>query len=424
MNEDGIFSSLYGESMLQCLKALKQHCCFTTVDFQDALLEIGVILEQTASFANKKEQLERAYALALTCLTANRKRQPDRQLAFLTAEILFQYGRLCFDESYFGAKQILLAALNMHFYAVKLLNECIDLRDFASLDALRSKGEAKSDLFEAMEHLIATMDVDCCVSLAYTDTLVQRSPAKRLLNLAQILRWLGHSYQNIDACKLPHPDNLARFEQLFNTSEALLLLADSEESKRELADLYYQAWPFMHQFKDPDDVEGVCALYETALTYDSSTEMQARVANMRFLALFSAGRKDESLPYIQKAIALAETLEDTPKHRFLLANFYHNFAGYLMTPETVDLEQAQACLQRVDDYATACRAAGRDHLYFALYDMRLAELKMVQGDDETAKQIIARALATLQKHPHSQQPHLLKAEAIQSLINQRIPLVC
>lgn len=417
--------------MLQSLEALNPfRWCFSATDYDDTLIEIEAILRTVTPMtgteialldtAEKKQRLEKAYALAALCLNESGKHSPDKQLAFLFGDILWQYARECYEDSYIGSKQVLLAAANLHLYSIGLQDTCIDMRDFSSLEDLKHHGEKRLNLFASTEHLISSIDPDRYVSTAYTSTLAQSYPQRRMLSLAQTLRWLGHCYQNLDQTKTVNTENDRLFEHLFTTSESILLLADSELSKQALGDLYFRAWPFLHQRKQPNDTDGICALYDKALAYDDSKYRQAQVAQKHFQTLFAAGRMNEALVQIHKAIAMAKTLEDSEPVRFMLADLYHDYASYCLSPETLELDIAEINLNRAVGYADQRREAGADHLNFALYDIQFAEFKIVKGEFKEARMIAEHALETLRKHPQSQQPHIYKAEALKSYLEKSL----
>lgn len=420
--------------MLRFLEALNPwNSCFTAINFEDALIDVNVILntlnplsndlvKSQHTLAEKKALLEKAFKLATMCLNAAGKQNPDKQLSYLLADLLRQYAALCFEDNYFGAKQILLIALNWHLYTIGIFDECIDIRNFPSLEDLKRHSEAKPTHFRAMEESILSTSPDRCMTLAYKDSFVRLHPEQRLHSLAETAKWLGYSYQNIDETKTVTPENNLRFSQLFGLSESLYLFINNKDSKKALADLYFQAWPFMHQRKHPHDITGAFNQYEKALAYDSSDEMQARIGNELFMALFESGQKSEAVKVIKKAISDVEGIEDSERKDSLLASLYDNYAHYLMDPETLDLEEAQKYMEKTQAYASKCRLEERDCLQFALYDMRYAEFKLLMDEFETAKELVGRALDTLHKQPQSQHPHILKAEALKSLIHKLISL--
>lgn len=399
---------------------------FTTADFDDALLTMDGILKMYETRkgdsilvqdpAESKAMLERVYKQAMTCLSLCGARKPDKQLIFLLGDTIREYGHLCYQENFFIGKQIFLVAFQLQLYAMEFVNDCLDLKGFSSLEELTKHAKGKPNLFAAVEELILSMNIEACIAAAFMSTFAQSYPSRRLFNLADTIRWLGHCYQHIDKYQDLQPVNDLRYRQLFTLSEGIFLLMDDEKGRKELGDLYFQASPYMHQRQKGEDAQGICALYNKALACDDSPEMQVRVANMRFLTLFKAQQREEALYYLQQALAGIKKLPDTEQNRFLTANVHSNYAAYYMDPQTVDLEQAQMHLDHALKYAEKCRSVGEDRFYFAFYDMRAAELKLALGDYVQSKKYIDKAIATLNKNPESQRLYIGKAEALQSII--------
>lgn len=392
--------------------------CLSVTDFEDALIDIKGILTAVDSEIpdlEKKVLLEKAFQLTVTCLNASSKQKTDKQLSFLLAETLRQYSTLCYHDNYFAAKQLLVIAFNLHLYTIGIFNECIDLKNYPSLEDLKKQSESNPLFSAAMEHSILTMSIDRCISLAYTDSFLQHSPKRRLYSLAETARWLGHCYQNINETQAVNSENDLRFSQLFHLSESLHLFIDDETSKKALADLYFQAWPFMHQRKNSSDISETCQLYEKALVLDPSTEMQLKTAMIRFATLFANGRKNEALPFMLKALTDAEMLEETAKNRFLLFSLHDHCARYHMDTESLNIQAAE------ESFSKACQYRhGKEWLPFALFDMRYAEFKYVTGEFEPAKRLIESSLSTLRKQPFSNHPFLHQAEALKSIIDKTI----
>jgi tetratricopeptide (TPR) repeat protein len=397
----------FGESMLPFLDAINPfNPCFTVADFEDALIDINGILIKTDSSSlppqEKNLLLEKAFHLALVCLNASGKQKTDKQLSFQLAEILRQYAVLYCHDNTFAAKQLLVIAFNLHLYTIGIFNECFDLKNYSSLEDLKKQCEADPQFCYAMEQSVLTMSIDRCVSLAYTDSFLQPSPKKRLYSLAETSRWLGHCYQHLNQTQTLIPQNNHHFSQLFHLSEALHLFIDDESSKTALADLYIQAWSFMHL--------EACQLYEKALALDPSTEMQVKTALMQSEILFSNGRKKEAASFMQKALASAEKLENNP---FLLFSLHDHCASYYMDPEMLDLKAAETHFSKAFQYAE-----GTEWIPFAIFNMRYAEFKYLMGEYASAKQLIEHSLSTIRKHPHCQCPFLYQAEAMKLIIEK------
>src|SRR5262249_24566510 len=159
---------------------------------------------------------ENAYEKAIKCLYLSGKSKPDRQLSFLIADILRHYGQSWENLGFFCSKQMLLAALNLHLYAIGILEECIDMTEFPSIEKLKLQCLVNPPFFALMERLILSIDINRSVTMAHVNPLPQSSPSRRLLSLAETARWLGHCYQHLDEYLPLLHENNRRFHQLFS----------------------------------------------------------------------------------------------------------------------------------------------------------------------------------------------------------------
>lgn len=389
-------------------------------DFDDALLDLHTLLKQAeATFCEEDKQkiLEKAFKLASACLHATKKGNPNKHLALIFAEILRQYAALCCEENVYIAKQIFLASLGCHLYGIDCFSTCIDMHDFASLKDLKSAAASQPLLFSNLESSILSMPGDTCLIQAYKSSFIQQDSQKNLFCLAEALRGLGHSYQCLHEGSLSIPAPSPFFRPLLQLSESLLLLAQNDESRRALADLYVQARHYLHS--QPQTLEEIEHFYDICLSYDSSEGMQVRVAHQYFLILSQHGYRKEALPYIHQALnTIAGISLEHEKQLSLLANLCNDYALYLMNPHTPDLKLAEQLLETSVNYANRSRAAGRDLFIFARYDISSAQLYLLKGDLQTARNLIERALATLHKYPFHHEDLLIQAEALKSLIHQ------
>jgi hypothetical protein len=425
----------HGADMLRSIESiysiLPLCCCTPAVDVEDAIANIDFILKELKALPEqrspdsiklqkeqKKQQLEKAYEQALQALSRCCKRTPDKRLALRMGDILAQFGRLCYEENYATCKQILLASLNTQFYAIGLIDDCLDISAFHTLQDLKKQGATKPNLFKFMDDLILSSHQDRCLSLIWTSKESNLLPEERMFVLAYTLRWLGHCFQNLDTYKEPHPTNDRRFEQIYHLCEAILLLADNNQCREELAELYYNAWPFMHGRKYPNDAEGKCAIYDKCLAYNSEPEMRARVANMRFIILSGAGEKEKAAKYLKEAMAIREEMPESQQNGFLLANLRNNYAAHLMELNPPDLEEAEKYTRMAINYSAACRAHDEDNIYFAIYDSRLAKIMHLTGRNAEAMELIERAINTLKKYPESNHDLMEKTLAVKALITQ------
>src|SRR5262249_12032262 len=126
----------------------------------------------------------------------------------------------------------------------------------------------------------------------------------------------------------------------------------------------------------------------------------------------------EALDLIQETLLQAKKLNDDDKSYSLLFTLHEIYASILMDPETLNLEEAEKHLLLAGQYVSLYRNQGNDILPFALYHIRLAEFKLITGQFKAARESIQHALTTLQKQPYSQQPYMVQAQAMKSVIDK------
>jgi tetratricopeptide (TPR) repeat protein len=416
--------------MLRCLKAINPtHCCFTATDFEDSLAEIESILSEINNHPednldpvqlhirkeSTKAQLESAYILSWHCLSNSSKANPDKELLFLVADIISQYGQLCFHENYFAARQLLSVAMNLLFYSMAITTSPIDLTPFYSLKDLSMQATQKKN-FSLPDDMLLTTSLEKLVFSAVSDSLLNNSATQRLFILAKTARFLGLSYKHANG---QNENTSPILKQLFDLSEHLLLLIDNARSREELAHLYFSTWPLFSQSDHPTGQ--ALTLYEKTITHCDTQEMRARVANKQFMIQLASGDLESAYKSIEKALSLANKTPSSELNPYMLSSIHNNYASLFLEQQYFDIEKADVYLKKACDFACQSRQAGEDRLYFAAYNERMAEVKYLLGDFKAAKTYIQMALATLENYPQSNQKLLPKTLALQSIIDKTLP---
>lgn len=394
----------------QCLP-----CCFSMTQSDKAIIEISEILDDIHALNEisnpkniklqkdyKKQELEKAYRLAIENFPCFNQAAPDKMLALYLGEVMFNYGRLCYEENFNLSKEIQLAALSMQLYAYGILDRCIALKDFDTLEDMKMQAAVRGSLFPEMEQKILDLDLSHCLDKVGKTRFAPAFAKERDFALATTLRWLGHCYQNIDKYLESNPLNDRRYEQLYYFSESILKNhLDDQACLMELSELYYNSWSFLHERKHPGDWKGKCATYDRVLEINKDHEMRARVANMRFGILDSHGQHDEAVKYLQEAMEIRAALPETKQNGFLLGNLRNNYVYHLLRQPEPDLEKADKMIRLALCYSSESRANGEDHMYFAIWDMKLAQIYLLKGNKTEALQMIEKAIGTLSKYPES-----------------------
>lgn len=391
-------------------------CCFKSSALDKTYDEIQSILEELREWKEvskprqmklekeyKKQQLEKAYQLALDSISVCSKTTPDRMLALQLGDIIRQYGRMCYEENFSMCLVVLQAAVNLQLYAIGVLKNCIDLKKFETLEEMKMQAAVNPELFSFMDSAIINLDKVDCLSHFQKNNFSSQFKLEKMHVLASTLRWLGHCYQNIDSYKEATPGNTHRFEQIYYLSEFLLKECSetSEESKNELAELYYNSWPFLHLLNHPGDFEGASQQYEKVLDLNREPEMRARIANMRYILLKNAGNEDLAVENLKDAMVIRSSLPESQQNGFLLANLRNNYAAHLLSKSNPDYDEAEKYVNMAIKYSTESRKNGEDHVCFAIYDIKLGRIYFAKGKIDEAKEMANKAIETLKKYPES-----------------------
>ena len=366
---------------------------FTQADFDVSLLEIENLLKKSSSkefqpLSSQIELLEKAYVKTISCIKLSQKM--DKQLTYLLSDILRRYGYLHLGIDPIATKQILLAALQVNSFTINLIQDHLDFEDFETLNDLKQQLRNDPDLFDSMQKVLLSHDVDHWLSLAYADTFMTANPNQRLVDLAQIVGWICDADTHID-------DHLIKNEraiELFRLSESLLLLANDRIAHKDLADLYC-----VQPREGTIDLTDISRIYDKALAYDNSIEMQLKVSCKRFLAYFKTSNKYDAEKIIKTILESLEKIPDSNENSLLKSDAYYCYATHLLEHETYRIEEAEQSLKVAQSYAEKVRKQGFELFAFATYDIKFAEIKFVIGDQIGAREIAQRALDNLKRNP-------------------------
>lgn len=429
-----LYPSVLGVFMISCLKAFNPlNYFFTSIDYDEKLMEIEAFLKgvyapqqnghEAPSRREKcRESLEKAYALASLCQRSSGKQAPETQLSLMLADILLAQALDNIATCPFSSKQLLLAALSFHLHAVGISDCKINLRDFTSLNDLTKTLENHPGFFASFESELLSLESGRCAALAYSDTFALPNRARRLFQFAETARWLSHCYCLLSGSSDKPGDDSRHFDLLTGIAEPLYLLVGDAASKKALADLYMRHWPFVHIKRNPEDMSGAEALLQKAYACDPSTLTAERIGLQRYLLGFRLSTPEQSKDVLLAIIAKAGQLEDSEDKDEFLAKLIYYYSGVLLLLETPDLEFANRIVDELQNYVTTRRACGYDSIEFALYDLRLAELKIIQNSLPEAAIAVRRALGLLQRSPQSHADDLYRALAMQKFIHDRTDL--
>ncbi len=307
--------------------------------------------------------------------------QPQTQLI----QDLYQKGRDSYGNSFDESRNFLLGSLYTQMIQMGFASQTMT----PGTDA---------DYRGSVDPILLSSDKTSLVQKTFEKNF---TPEQRLF-LAQTLRWLGHCYQNIDTFKAISNENNDRFNFLYGSAEELLKLDNSESSKLELAELYYNTGFFMHLREKQGDYLGACETYEKALGLNPSEAMQARVRNMRSRLRDAAGIKTTPEEFKNDVLEAYLKVPTDQQDPFLIAMYYNNYAKMIICQSEPDLAVAEEALAHTVAYMEkAERGEVESHAYFGGFYRNVAELKLMQKNTVGALEAYAKAAELDSRNPDS-----------------------
>lgn len=258
-----------------------------------------------------------------------------------------------------------------------------------------SQIDRELERFPSLEHWIMTSDR---TAIAQQLTKIED---KECFQLAKTLRWLGHTYQNLDQFKKATPENIQRFQFIYGVCEDILRdmnlnNSENQEVKRELAEFYYNQGRFSHLLVHPDDKIGAMKTLDVAMQYNDEPSFNARCLNIQ--AATCAEQKDLEAARLKydKAIKVAEETEGFDP--FLISMYHNNRACLLLKMEPIDWKQFDEDIQIAIDHAKGCHF---DHYYYSAYFVNQAKGHCLAGELGKARESLDMADVICAKFPES-----------------------
>lgn len=400
------------------------NCCMTALDYEDGLLEIEALLRQIEVQSNQQGPehwnsaialpiLEKAYETGIAYLQGTGKPLPDKPLTLLMSEIFKQYGQAIQASDPLGAKQLLLASLNMQMFTIDMAECKLDFRDFTTVNDLKEVAVQHPHFFGSFEEELKWQSTDLLAARFRKDAFALAAPSKRLETIAETYQALAAIYKQQN-----NPNDWLLYTQFFTLAETLYLLAEDEPVKKKLATLYLQGFAPLIMSK------GVPVTQEDYLLKasqcDPSPLMSARVSLQRYLLRSESQPGPDTLPLLLSAMRKIEQLEITETKFALHAEASYHLAGHLLTPQALDLKLARKSLEIAQNFSALHRLHGIDRVEFILYDMRLAELELVEKNYPKALTLVKRAIEFFTHYQRGASHHQYKAQALLQVILKHI----
>lgn len=376
-----------GESASEDLKSLIKEVIFST---------------KTPS-SNEKEVGKAKLEAALQHLKGS-----DSESLLLMGEIFTKYARLSYEDFYPHCMVMMRASLNAQLSSLGIYKQLhFEIADH-TLEELK-KVFMSHEQFTAFDHFILSSDPNVLAAQIEGKNLEH----SQLTLLGFTLSWMANSLHHTEGFREKENEqevtsrNHKRFDQIYILTEKVLLLADTEEAKQELAELYYNGLRGMELRKDPKNLEAAHAWLEKGMGINPSLSYKARVANIKSCDYSSIGDIEKVKHLLDEAIKIREGIAPEEQDQFLVANLYCRRAGFAIKESALD--QAESFIGKSLEHAESCRSARNpetdklidhknDHQYFGFYDFQMAQIKFAKNEPKAALLHINRALDTFEFH--------------------------
>lgn len=178
------------------------------------------------------------------------------------ARIFYIYGRCVYGGNMEASRQMFQLSLAIQLIGLRVLDpkslpslkDCGDLESFPKHLSETTKAFGKD--FD--EHLFAFTSPEFAQAVA-------KGGKEHAFSIATALRWLGHSYQNLDEFK--NVNEAIRFEKIYGHAIETLRGIHSHDANWEIVEILYNTTRFMLYLKDSENYEGALKKMEEILPY-------------------------------------------------------------------------------------------------------------------------------------------------------------
>lgn len=376
----------------------------------------------TASPSDKKlmsEQLSVAYRMLH--LTSKNHDKLSPKLEQTAARICYLYGRSLYGGDMESSRQMFQLSLHIQMIGSRALNSPTALfNSCINLEELPKRLAENPELFNPLDRYLMTAAVDIVVAdVSYKS----RQP----FSVAENLRWLGHTYQNIT--KYRTSEHTPRFEKIYNTAKAILVKINTKDSRWEIGQIIYNTARFIHLLKHPTDVQGALATLKTVLPFLEEEGESLRALKLRAqihnITMIELGKITPKTPE-EKAAILKQKYDEVTKAFDLLNGTGDPLVTMFMSNRArcaLDCLQAGIkvpSIETITDWSSTVlgviKEQGYDHYYHASYLITAARIAMHNGDKAAAEAHLDQAEVVNRKFPDSSKDYQDQVEALRKEI--------
>lgn len=392
-----------------------------------ALEAVEKIFADTAWGSKKKEmteQLSSAYSALHEICTKEKGLSNTHESA--AARIFYIYGRVLYGGGFKASLSMFQLSLNIQLVSCKVLGA-------QTLTSIAAKGHSLEALpgeliGAAVQDAQSYIDVpdfkELNAKLMETDVKTASAALgnDKAFQVAETLRWMGHSYQNINVFN--SAEYSPRFEKIYGLAFGILMALNTKDSLWEAGQIVYNTSRFVHRLKaDPktmETTEGIQGMLKTMDPLQGILEaegksvraqtLRAQIKNITMIELEKVkctdakeaiANKKAALVATQEALAIAESTEGFDP--FLKTMFRNNVAQRAF--ELLQLDQPILTPQQIaplfQKTLAEIESTGHDHSYHARYLLNAAKFECHQKNREGCNALIDKTIQVIKKFPES-----------------------
>lgn len=317
-------------------------------------------------------------------------------------DVMTKFGRLRYEENYPSCMVMMRGSLNAQLAAIDVFEtlsfEVKESEDLAQLEERLFQHEK----FSSFDDFITKSDMDAIANLIYEKNLTPEN----LFKMGFTLSWLANSLHHTQGFRTKVL-NHKRFDQVYALCEKILVMANNRDANLELAEMYYNGLRGVELRKDSSNIEGAHKWLDKAMELNQTSEMAARVANLKSCDWAADGDLEKAKAFLDEAITIRQSFPKEDQNPFLVANIHSRKAGFLL--KGGQLDEANQVIDLAIKYSTDCRGERdpntdklkdptHDNQYFGIYDWKKAQIQLAQGKLGAAMKFINRALETFEHH--------------------------
>lgn len=309
------------------------------------------------------------------------------------SRIYYLYGRRLYGGDMLKSSKMFEASLMAKALDIKAVDS-FTLPKISSLEAFAdelTKNQAQADL----PTLISGIE--------WEGKMTQQSEAENF-QMAEKLRWLGHSYQNISTFN--KPENAKLFEKIYGAATSILEKINTKDADWEIGQIKYNTTRFVHLLNNPGDALGSLQTLkeiEKYLEKEGSTvraqTLKAQILNIIAVTSFkitkgqaSSELLEEYYRGISKAVDIANSTQEFDNN-FLKDMFSFNKASmaydcHKAGKSVEDIEQIEKAF---DDIYKGMEKEEFKHDYYPGYLKTMAQFKSDIGKPEESKMLLEKA---------------------------------